>query len=121
MHANTRLSLDLFQVAVPVVPTIRVIVTFTKFEELQTQDEFAIPAVSSRESLSSSSSWFQWIKSSYQNLDSSSTGRSSSRAGNYEDPFAIPRDYSRVSAEEKRKRTQEKVKSKKLVGPSSSR
>ncbi|KAF9619103.1 hypothetical protein IFM89_005117 [Coptis chinensis] len=36
------------KVAIPVVPTIRVLVTFTKFEELQPLDEFSTPPLSTR-------------------------------------------------------------------------
>ncbi|KAF9608085.1 hypothetical protein IFM89_006012 [Coptis chinensis] len=36
------------EVAIPVVPTIRVLVTFTKFEELQPLDEFSTPPLSPR-------------------------------------------------------------------------
>ncbi|CAL5413730.1 unnamed protein product [Camellia sinensis] len=110
------------KVAIPVVPTIRVLVTFTKFEELQPLDEFSTPpsspTASGRESPaimpSSSSSWFQWIKTPYQRPNSSSTGGSnSSRIENIHDPFAIPQDYTWVTAEAKKKKTQEKSKSKK--------
>jgi hypothetical protein len=108
------------QVAIPVVPTIRVMVTFTKFEELQPLDEFETPPSSppsaGRESpavtQSSSSSWFQWIKAPY-NRPSSSTASSSSRIENIQDPFAIPSDYSWITAEAKKKKMQEKNKSKK--------
>lgn len=108
------------KVAIPVVPTIRVMVTFTKFEELQTLDEFSTPPSSpsavSKESPavmpSSSSSWFQWIKSPYQR-PSSSAASSSSRIENVQDPFAIPSDYSWITAEAKKKKMQEKSKSKK--------
>lgn len=109
------------QVAIPVVPTIRVIVTFTKFEELQPLDEFSTPPSSptgvGKESPSmlqpSTSSWFQWIKSPYQKA-SSSTGGSSSRIDNIQDPFAIPSEYSWITAEAKKKKMQEKSKSKKM-------
>ena len=108
------------QVAIPVVPTIKVLVTFTKFEELQPLDEFATPPssppASGRESPavthSSSSSWFQWIKAPY-NRPSSSTASSSSRIENIQDPFAIPLEYSWITAEAKKKKMQEKNKSKK--------
>lgn len=107
------------KVAIPVVPTIRVLVTFTKYEELQPQDEFSTPPSSptaGRESpvvvQSSSSSWFQWIKTPY-NRPSSSNGVSSSRIENIQDPFLLPADYKWVTAEEKKKRMQEKSKSKK--------
>ncbi|KAF5962023.1 hypothetical protein HYC85_003232 [Camellia sinensis] len=121
---TTKLPLGTFpvKVAIPVVPTIRVLVTFTKFEELQPLDEFSTPpsspTASGRESPaimpSSSSSWFQWIKTPYQRPNSSSTGGSnSSRIENIHDPFAIPQDYTWVTAEAKKKKTQEKSKSKK--------
>lgn len=113
------------QVAIPVVPTIRVLVTFTKFEELQPVDEFSTPPSSptpaGRDSPaitpSSSSSWFQWIKTPYSR-PSSSTGGCSSRIENIQDPFAIPPHYTWVSAEAKKKKMQEKNKSKKGRGQS---
>ncbi|KAL0414128.1 UNVERIFIED_CONTAM: hypothetical protein Sradi_1614500 [Sesamum radiatum] len=113
--------LFLFKVAIPVVPTIRVMVTFTKFEELQPLDEFSTPPSSptpvSKESpsvtQSSGSSWFQWIKSPYQR-SSSSRGGPSSRTDNIQDPFAIPPDYSWITAEAKKKKMQEKSKAKKV-------
>jgi hypothetical protein len=103
-----------------VVPTIRVLVTFTKFEELQPLDEFATPpsspSASGEESPaatnSTASSWFQWIKAPYR-PSSSAAGSSSSRIENTPDPFAIPPDYTWVTAEEKKKKMQEKNKSKK--------
>ncbi|KAK4406058.1 Ankyrin repeat domain-containing protein 13C [Sesamum angolense] len=109
------------KVAIPVVPTIRVMVTFTKFEELQPLDEFSTPPSSptpvSKESplvaQSSGSSWFQWIKSPYQR-SSSSRGGPSSRTDNTQDPFAIPSDYSWITAEAKKKKMQEKSKANKV-------
>ncbi|GLT97841.1 hypothetical protein SLE2022_153870 [Rubroshorea leprosula] len=107
------------KVAIPVVPTIKVLVTFTKFEELQPVDEFATPPSSptaGRESpavsLSSTSSWFQWIKAPYHRSGSSNCS-SSNRIENIQDPFAIPPDYTWISAEAKKKKMQEKSKSKK--------
>lgn len=119
---TTKLPMGTFpvKVAIPVVPTIRVLVTFTKFEELQPLDEFSTPpsspSASGRESPavthSSSSSWFQWIKAPYPRPSPSTSG-SSSRIENIQDPFAIPPDYSWISAEAKKKKMQEKNKSKK--------
>ncbi|KAL7145140.1 hypothetical protein ABFS83_07G059700 [Erythranthe nasuta] len=118
---TTKLPKGTFPVklAIPVVPTIRVMVTFTKFEELQPLDEFSTPPSSptaySKDSpliQSSTSSWFQWIKAPYQRTGSSSNG-SSSRIENIQDPFAIPSDYSWITAEAKKKKMQEKSKSKK--------
>ncbi|XP_059445623.1 uncharacterized protein LOC132177360 [Corylus avellana] len=118
---TTKLPMGTFpvKVAIPVVPTIRVLVTFTKFEELQPLDEFTTPpsspSAAGRESPavthSSSSSWFQWIKAPYR--PSSSTAGSSSRIETIQDPFAIPPDYSWITAEAKKKKMQEKNKSKK--------
>lgn len=119
---TTKLPMGTFpvKVAIPVVPTIRVLVTFTKFEELQPLDEFATPptspSMSGEESPAatnfSASSWFQWIKAPYR-PSSSAAGSSSSRIENIPDPFAIPPDYTWVTAEEKKKKMQEKNKSKK--------
>ncbi|KAF8015982.1 hypothetical protein BT93_H1511 [Corymbia citriodora subsp. variegata] len=117
---TTKLPLGTFpvKVAIPVVPTIRVLVTFTKFEELQPLDEFATPPSSptGRESpattSTSTSSWFQWIKAPIHR-PSSSFGGSSSRIENVQDPFLIPPDYTWVSAEAKKKKMQEKQRAKK--------
>uniref|UniRef100_A0A7N0UST2 Ankyrin repeat domain-containing protein n=1 Tax=Kalanchoe fedtschenkoi TaxID=63787 RepID=A0A7N0UST2_KALFE len=122
---TTKLPMGTFpvKVAIPVVPTIRVIVTFTKFEELEPVDEFATPPTSPatvRESprdaalqlSSSSSSWFGWIKAPYHR-PSSFNGCSSMRIENVQDPFEIPREYKWITAEEKKKKMQEKNKSKK--------
>ncbi|KAJ7955577.1 Ankyrin repeat domain-containing protein [Quillaja saponaria] len=111
---TTKLPMGTFpvKVAIPVVPTIRVLVTFTKFEELQPLDEFSTPP-SSPPAVThpSPSSWFQWIKAPYRS--SSSTSGSSSRIENIQDPFAIPSDYTWVTAEAKKKKMQEKNKAKK--------
>uniref|UniRef100_A0A5B7AAX4 Putative ankyrin repeat domain-containing protein 13C-like n=1 Tax=Davidia involucrata TaxID=16924 RepID=A0A5B7AAX4_DAVIN len=115
---TTKLPMGTFpvKVAIPVVPTIRVLVTFTKFEELQSVDEFTTPPSSptaaGQESpammQSSSSSWFQWITAPYHRPSSSSH-----KVENVQDPFAIPTDYNWVTAEAKKKKLQEKNKSKK--------
>ncbi|KAF8388362.1 hypothetical protein HHK36_027028 [Tetracentron sinense] len=81
------------KVAIPVVPTIRVLVTFTKFEELQPMDEFCTPPSSPRTAgrespammQSSSSSWFQWIKSPYNRHSSSTTCPTNSRVDDIQD------------------------------------
>ncbi|PWA88866.1 Ankyrin repeat-containing protein [Artemisia annua] len=120
---TTKLPMGTFpvKVAIPVVPTIRVLVTFTKFEELQPVDEFTTPpssptggdhdSPSMTNNPSTSSSWFQWIKTPYHRANS--TGASSSRIETTLDPFAIPADYTWISAEAKKKKMQEKNKSKK--------
>ncbi|GAA0183778.1 scaffold/adaptor protein [Lithospermum erythrorhizon] len=109
------------KVAIPVVPTVRVLVTFTKFEELQPLDEFSTPPSSptaaSRESPSlvqhSNSSWFQWMKNPYHSHASSSTSGFSNRIDNVQNPFAIPADYTWITAEAKKKKMHEKNKLKK--------
>ena len=100
------------QVAIPVVPTIRVLVTFTKFEELQPLEEFTTPPSSPDNSKSpavqpSSSSWIQWIKAPYRQNFSTAPGPSS-RVEDIQDPFTIPSDYVWTTPEEKKKKTREK-------------
>ncbi|KAJ4878846.1 Ankyrin repeat family protein [Raphanus sativus] len=116
------------KVAIPVIPTIRVLVTFTKFEELEAiEDEFVTPPStpsspvknSPREeppqasSSSSSSSWYQWMKTPSQRPSTSSGGFSNGKGENDQDPFAIPRGYNWITSEEKKKKVQEKNKAKK--------
>ncbi|XP_031483145.1 uncharacterized protein LOC116252770 [Nymphaea colorata] len=109
------------KVAIPVVPTIRVLVTFTKFEELQPAEEFCTPPSSPGNSLSTgrespvlqpSTSWFQWIKVPYRQSSSTLSGPGS-RVEDIQDPFAIPPDYKWITVEEKKKKMQEKNKTKK--------
>lgn len=100
------------QVAIPVIPTIRVLVTFTKFEELQPDDEFSTPPSSPGTSSlvaqpSSSSSWLQWMKTSYKHKYSAASG-AGNRGEDIQDPFLIPPDYSWITPEAKKKRLQEK-------------
>ncbi|CAI9776958.1 unnamed protein product [Fraxinus pennsylvanica] len=119
---TTKLPIGTFpvKVAIPVIPTVKVLVTFTKFEELQPLDEFITPPSSPTNGGgespavmgSSSSSWFQWIKSSYQRPSSSTSGKDS-RVEKLQDPFAIPSDYTWITAEEMKKKMQEKSKLKK--------
>ncbi|KAG9446615.1 hypothetical protein H6P81_012743 [Aristolochia fimbriata] len=107
------------KVAIPIVPTIRVLVTFTKFEELQPSEEFSTPlsspahfqdAKAKESEAASSASWISWMRGS--------RGQSSdteSRSGKDEvDPFHIPFDYTWVDANEKKRRMKaKKAKSKK--------
>ncbi|XP_010475145.1 PREDICTED: ankyrin repeat domain-containing protein 13C-like [Camelina sativa] len=116
------------KVAIPVIPTIRVLVTFTKFEELEAiEDEFVTPPSSptssvqnspreeTQNSSASSSSWFQWIKTPSQRPSTSSSSGviNIGKAENDQDPFAIPRGYNWITSEEKKKKIQEKSKAKK--------
>ncbi|CAI9268768.1 unnamed protein product [Lactuca saligna] len=105
------------KVAIPVIPTVRVMVTFTKFEELQPLDEFSTPPTSPTDAdrnphTTGSSSWFQWIKTPYQTASSSTSGPTPC-IEHVNDPFLIPTDYTWITAEEKKKKMQEKSKLKK--------
>ncbi|KAL5156137.1 Ankyrin repeat domain-containing protein 13B [Glycine soja] len=99
-------------VAIPIVPTIRVLVTFTKFEELQPVEEFSTPLSSpahfydakSKES-EGSSSWISWMKGSRGGQSSDSD---SHRYKDEVDPFSIPADYKWVDANEKKRRMKAK-------------
>ncbi|CAL9163532.1 uncharacterized protein LOC103981100 [Musa acuminata AAA Group] len=108
------------KVAIPVVPTIRVLVTFSKFEELQPLEEFWTPPSSPEsktpETQASSSSWIQWIKAPYRQAYAASPGPGS-RVEDVQDPFGIPPDYTWTTAEARRKKTQEGTsKSKQVKG-----
>ncbi|KAG9160833.1 hypothetical protein Leryth_008656 [Lithospermum erythrorhizon] len=101
------------KIAIPIVPTIRVLVTFTKFEELQPiDDEFSTPLSSpthfqdakSKES-EGSTSWISWVRGS-RNAQSSDSGNRSFR--DEIDPFHIPSDYAWVDAKEKKRRLKAK-------------
>lgn len=93
------------------------LVTFTKFEELQPAEEFATPPSSPdhfpdakvKESDGSSSSWITWMRGSRGAQSSDGDGHKDEA-----DPFHIPPDYTWVDANEKRRRMKaKKVKSKK--------
>ncbi|KAE8653602.1 ankyrin repeat domain-containing protein 13B isoform X2 [Cucumis sativus] len=104
------------KVAIPIVPTIRVLVTFTKFEELQPVEEFATPPSSPEhfqdakvKDSEGSSSWIPWMRGSRG-------GQLSDGDSNKDevDPFHIPPDYIWVDANEKKRRMKaKKAKSKK--------
>lgn len=113
------------KVAIPVVPTIRVLVTFTKFEELQPAEEFSTPPSSPGSKSPStipqpSTSWLQWLKGPYRpNYSAASApSGSSNRVEDMQDPFLIPSDYVWTTPEEKKKKMQEN-KSKPRKGKSS--
>ncbi|XXG72988.1 hypothetical protein AAC387_Pa07g1973 [Persea americana] len=86
------------KVAIPVVPTVRVVVTFTKFVDLQPAEQFFTPMSSPRqlqeEHSCAASTRLQSV--SHQGLD----------------PFAIPSDYTWTSIDAKNKKMK-KSKSKK--------
>ncbi|CAI9115569.1 OLC1v1016497C1 [Oldenlandia corymbosa var. corymbosa] len=104
------------KIAIPIVPTIRVLVTFTKFEELQPAEEFCTPPSSpvqfqDAKSEATSSSWISWMRGSRGGQSSDSESRSFREEI---DPFHIPSDYAWVDANEKKRRMKaKKAKSKK--------
>ncbi|KAJ6762993.1 ANKYRIN REPEAT FAMILY PROTEIN [Salix purpurea] len=111
---TTKLPLGTFpvKVAIPIVPTIRVLVTFTKFEELQPSEEFSTPLSSpahfqeakSKES-EGASSWISWMRGTRGGPSSDSD---SHRYKDEIDPFLIPSDYTWVDANEKKRRMRAK-------------
>ncbi|CAH2044597.1 unnamed protein product [Thlaspi arvense] len=112
---TTKLPAGTFPVklAIPIIPTVRVLVTFTKFEELQPSEEFSTPPSSpvfhdakSSES-SSSASWVSWMKGARgagQSLDGDSNRYKDTEV----DPFLIPSDYTWVDSAEKKRRLKAK-------------
>ncbi|KAJ6858249.1 ankyrin repeat domain-containing protein 13C-A-like [Populus alba x Populus x berolinensis] len=111
---TTKLPLGTFpvKVAIPIVPTVRVLITFTKFEELQPSEEFSTPLSSpahfqdakSKES-EGASSWISWMKGSRGGQSSDSD---SHRYKDEIDPFLIPSDYTWVDANAKKRRMKAK-------------
>ncbi|KAG6437563.1 hypothetical protein SASPL_102482 [Salvia splendens] len=100
------------KIAIPIVPTIRVLVTFTKFEELQPIEEFSTPLSSPAHFQDSkpkesegSTSWISWMRGSRGGQSSDSEGRSFRDEA---DPFNIPSDYAWVDANEKKRRLKAK-------------
>ncbi|KAK7258650.1 hypothetical protein RIF29_24232 [Crotalaria pallida] len=114
------------KVAIPIVPTIRVLVTFTKFEELQPVEEFSTPLSSpahfqdaKSKELDSSTSWISWMKGSRGGQSSDSD---SHRYKDEVDPFIIPSDYKWVDANEKKRRMKaKKARSKKHKKPTAAK
>ncbi|XP_050225886.1 uncharacterized protein LOC126675309 [Mercurialis annua] len=112
---TTKLPVGTFpvKVAIPIVPTIRVLVTFTKFEELQPVEEFSTPLSSpahfqdakSKEPAEGSSSWISWMRGS---RGGQSSDGDSHRYKDELDPFHIPADYTWVDANEKKRRMKAK-------------
>lgn len=110
---TTKLPQGMFpvKVAIPIVPTIRVLVTFTKFEPLQPSDEFTTPPSSPShlqegKAKETSSSWYSWVRGSRGGQSSDSP---EGHTWNEEmDPFHIPSDYTWVDANEKKRRMKAK-------------
>ncbi|XP_059292926.1 uncharacterized protein LOC132046343 [Lycium ferocissimum] len=109
------------KLAIPVVPTVRVVITFTKFVELQPIEQFYTPFSSPRHLLhggseddtsgtnyhslpsSSSSSSSSWLSRS-NSRSTSKQPQQSCNGGQQADPFAIPSGYSWSSFDEKNRK-----------------
>ncbi|KAJ8747817.1 hypothetical protein K2173_026125 [Erythroxylum novogranatense] len=108
------------KVAIPIVPTIRVLVTFTKFEELQPVEEFATPPSSPAQfhdakSKESEGSWISWMRGS---RGGQSNDGDSHHYKEELDPFHIPSEYTWIDANEKKRRMKaKKAKNKKHRKP----
>ncbi|GFZ03237.1 ankyrin repeat family protein [Actinidia rufa] len=106
------------KVAIPVVPTVRVVITFTKFVELQPTEQFYTPFSSPRHfanergsyeepESSSSSASTSWLRRSTSRPSSASKQwhQNYSVAGQQSlDPFAIPSGYTWSSFDEKNRK-----------------
>lgn len=109
------------KVAIPVVPTVRVVITFTKFVELQPIEEFYTPLSSprlfhnggareedqrteSQYSSSSSSSSSSFSSASAWLRKSNSQAGSTSKKQEEMDPFVIPGGYTWTSVDDKTKK-----------------
>lgn len=113
------------KMAIPIVPTIRVLITFTKFEDLNPfSDEFATPLSSpthfqennyKAKVAETSGSWYSWVRGG---RGGQLSDQSESRNWKDEvDPFSIPSDYTWVDANEKKRRMKaKKAKNKRISG-----
>ncbi|XP_061336947.1 uncharacterized protein LOC133284013 [Gastrolobium bilobum] len=94
------------KVAIPVVPTVRVVITFTKFVELQPMEQFYTPFSSPRHLLSedddhqkpeshhsSLSGASTWLRRSNSQLRNKQQQQRCSSGALDSDPFAIPAGY----------------------------
>lgn len=101
------------KVAIPIVPTIRVVITFTKFEELPSVEEFSTPLSSpahfqdakgkETEASNSSVSWMSWMRGSHSRTPSEPTSLEDHLRDDL-DPFYIPSSYTWVDMNEKKRR-----------------
>lgn len=112
------------QVAIPVVPTVRVVITFTKFVELQPLEQFFTPFSSPRHLLGAddddddqqrpeshrSSSWTSstWLR---RNNSQSGSKQQRSLGAMDSDPFAIPAGYTWTNNKDDMSRKMNKSKS----------
>ncbi|XP_073299058.1 uncharacterized protein [Primulina huaijiensis] len=87
------------KVAIPVVPTVKVVITFTKFVELQPIEHFYTPPSSPRQ-------FSGGIRGEYFSswLSRSRSRQQASEGEHMIDPFAIPSGYSWSSFDEKKRK-----------------
>ncbi|CAN7023880.1 unnamed protein product [Brassica oleracea var. botrytis] len=98
------------KIAIPIIPTVRVLVTFTKFEELQPSEEFSTPPSSPvfhDAKSSDNSSWVSWMKGA-RGGGQASDCESNRYRDDEVDPFLIPSDYTWVDSAEKKRRMKAK-------------
>lgn len=114
------------QIAIPVVPTVRVVITFTKFVELQPIEEFYTPLSSPRQFMNgrgyeedtkrdsnakrdstASDSSLNWLP------HSSKSGSTSNQQEEKANPFAIPAGYIWSSFDERGKKPKKSKSSRK--------
>lgn len=108
----------LLQVAIPIVPTVRLVLTFNKFTYLQPSEEFFTPLSSPRhlslpedeehqktETGRYKSSWLNWHSNSTPKTSTPSPKVShSSQVVDNVDPFSIPSEYTWLSSAPKSQR-----------------
>jgi ankyrin repeat domain-containing protein 13 len=110
------------QVAIPVVPTVRVVITFTKFVPLVEPEEFFTPMSSPSLLMSPGPGSFMakpdthksYLKWSSKNSRSKSVNLS--QVADNTDPFAIPSDYTWVDSLGSKNKDKKSSKSKKGKG-----
>lgn len=99
------------QIAIPVVPTVRVVITFTKFVELQPVEEFYTPfsspaqfgkgRISGDETESDSAAGSSWSWFSLNGNKPGSTSKHHGEQPEQTNPFAIPSGYTWSSFDDK--------------------
>ncbi|OAY76763.1 Ankyrin repeat domain-containing protein 13C-B, partial [Ananas comosus] len=109
------------KIAIPVVPTVRVVITFTKYVPLQQPEQFFTPLSSprllsaleekenvannkeeeTRKADSNKSSWLRWNSSTPKPSLTKSKSSRPSQPSDHSDPFLIPSDFTWISASSK--------------------
>ncbi|XP_020596756.1 ankyrin repeat domain-containing protein 13C-like [Phalaenopsis equestris] len=101
------------KVSIPIIPTVRMIITFTKYISLQPSEQFFtplssprhLPAPEERDQSKSESmnpkSWLKWGSSSSTKSSVSRSKMVNTQMDEHVDPFIIPSDYKWVSTKDK--------------------